>query len=1117
MALLKSYTHDDPQDEVVGIKKSRRVMSSFFTNDPFVEDDSTSINKPGRSIPSMFARMLYFRTAFESIKEIRIPANKPKPIYNQLVSLCLDVLYLVYSRDSRLEVVRWNRGDQMEKLGEQGNMILREAIDKQCNDYFYKTEKDALGNNKEVFRTDDIYLFFFGDKLIGGTSPFTFAFASPDWLGLGSVKSLLDRDRDFREYVYKLFCAYGDNPAMKEFMSYVKKCKDHYEQDKELKSLDAAVIGISALTDAYTQYNYKKDNTKVWVSQLPNIPLYSLKPDEFSSDFFIDSPLQKSVDVEHTPLFLCQGYHTNLHYVGTVMWNSDIRFVSEHNENNDTQIRKLPGLKHREHIYLSMNDFLEDSLLKLPYIVDTQKFKAIVNGSNSYFLPIRPMFFQYFKVETLDTMFEYEIENERNKCVVKLTIPVTNVDGSRKNKLEVEKEYDLTNDVKAWSGRESVNLGVFPFYRIPQGDANFPNLTNRYIVMHNINGKEGEFKFSELGFYKIGNKQPIGEVEGIETDGNTKAIYYHLDKEKQDNRFDYIRMCWKREENERPGTCGIVIPIFITPKSGNQDYVYAIDFGTTNTHVAYKKTNDTNPVSFTSNEIKLQVGYLNTINTTMYQNSCGSGNVEILENEKRNFIPHINDDSYTFPLRTASKKQGAIDHQSKLFSGACIGFHYPKDFIRDEYEPELKWKLDDPTLTSKSNEINRQCKLFFEEVLWMVKNHWMLTADANKQNKPKIVVTFPQAMTMHDMILQLGRSAYMIVFGCDANTAKQKVDEMVESLAPCFRLINTTGIGNNALLNIDIGGGTTDLQYYRQWSSQGVEQIDCYYTSVLFAGDDLWGKVYEHVNTVKGAENTNNFKKAAQKFITQIIIDGISQDIANLNNLDCKEFVALLLRDETHQFTDWLSKHGNQDICRKTVFLHYSAIIYYVALWLRDNGLRNPTLIQFTGLGSKYIDFLFSDKQKLEVFTKEIITRVTGNGIEGKFEITISDRPKHATAEGAALYDPQNAITNNKVFQPGIDGMDTRINGNQLADFEEDLVKSFDNFLKTYNNLPGDIDGVYIPKLSEREINSFKENAKLSLQQMIGYYTKKFGGENAKSVNDPMFFWPFKGALSILE
>ena len=82
----------------------------------------------------MFARMIYFRTAFESVGEIRIPANKPKPIYNQLVSRCLDVLYLVYSRDPGLTVVRWNKKEQLEKLQQPPvidsvkNQVLEETI-----------------------------------------------------------------------------------------------------------------------------------------------------------------------------------------------------------------------------------------------------------------------------------------------------------------------------------------------------------------------------------------------------------------------------------------------------------------------------------------------------------------------------------------------------------------------------------------------------------------------------------------------------------------------------------------------------------------------------------------------------------------------------------------------------------------------------------------------------------------------------------------------------------------------------------------------------------------------------------------------------------------------------
>ena len=133
MALLKSHNHEDDAIKGIGVCPDR-VIAQFFTNDPLVAGNETTDNKPGRSIPSMFARMIFFRTAFESVvssNKIKIGGNDPIPVYQRMVSLCLDVLYLVYKRDSRLTIERWNFADQTAKLG--NNPILKEALETQRN------------------------------------------------------------------------------------------------------------------------------------------------------------------------------------------------------------------------------------------------------------------------------------------------------------------------------------------------------------------------------------------------------------------------------------------------------------------------------------------------------------------------------------------------------------------------------------------------------------------------------------------------------------------------------------------------------------------------------------------------------------------------------------------------------------------------------------------------------------------------------------------------------------------------------------------------------------------------------------------------------------------------
>lgn len=1114
MALLKSHNQEDVNSQVKGIGTSTKVESKFFTNDPLASDNNTNDNKPGRSIPSMFARMIFFRTAFQSVVEsgkININGNDGIPVYHRLVSNSLDILYLIYTRDTRLTVERWNYSAQMAALTNYD--VLKEALKSQRNSFLTKIEKKN-GVETETFKTDDIYLFFLEDKLIGGTSPFTFTFSAPDWNGLGAVRSFKQRDDQFREYVYTLYCAYSSNPMMKEFREYIEFCK-RTEPIPRLKALGAAMITQQTLASNYAQYECKCQSDpaqtfKVEVCQIPRVPFYATKPDEFSSDFFIDSPFLSTINVINTPLFLHTGYHDEgLLYVGNTPWNSDTMVCQVTSDKNDEIPRDLPDREgDNPHVWLSEVDFLEPFLLELPYKVDDTKFKAISDGDKSYLFPLRPMFFKYFRMSDADNFFHAEIKE--GKCIVKLEIPITNALRTKTSKIEIEKEYSLTTKVKCWGkDGESVNLGVFPFYRIPKDSQKFPNLSSQYAVMHNINMQGRVFDTSTLEFYIEGNKNAIDNKGDRVSEGTNASAYYHIKGE-----FDYIQMCWKKGEKK---TCGILIPKFnIEITSGTNEFAYGIDFGTTNTHVAYMIKGENTPVSFNSQQIAMQATFLNTL-TEPYSFSCGKENSIFMENEKRHFFPHVNDNSYDFPFRTTTIKQGTIDNDATLFGNVAIGYNYKKEYSIDKkYETELKWKLD----TEKpSDEINVQCKLFFEELLWMVKNHWILSESANKKVKPQIMITYPMAMTQSPRDRWI--KVYRDVFECDENEARKKVDVMVESLAPCFSKINQQAVAAAGLLNIDIGGGTTDFQYYRRYAPVDHVEILSYYNSVKFAGDDLWGRGFEHTNLAKGGESTNNFTKAAEDVCSNVTIQldaNTKIKFGDIKTDDPKELINILLRDKEDNFSTWLKTNGN-NVCRKTMFIHYSAIIYYASIWMRDHEMDCPGLIQFTGLGAKYIDLLFGDDKKLTKYTRKIIEKVGVREIPKKFEVqTTSENPKAATAEGAALYafNEVDEFDNKKKYHPGIIGCQKRLKGDELSKSKEALMNSFEDFIRVYNSLPEDTDSIYRPQLTQAEIDSFESDAKSSLDELVTEYSPK-EGEASKSINDPMFFWLFKGSLYKLK
>ena len=111
------------------------------------------------------------------------------------------------------------------------------------------------------------------------------------------------------------------------------------------------------------------------------------------------------------------------------------------------------------------------------------------------------------------------------------------------------------------------------------------------------------------------------------------------------------------------------------------------------------------------------------------------------------------------------------------------------------------------------------------------------------------------------------------------------------------------------------------------------------------------------------------------------------------------------------------------------------------------------------------ISGLFDDNNKLVKFTKSIIAKVTGQETDINIP-PLSDKPKHATAEGASLYDSTSNLSytkNERLFHTGIAEVAKQVYGNNLAGYKKDLMDAFEEFITAYNGLPSEIDGVITP------------------------------------------------------
>lgn len=1100
----------EPDNEIKGIGQTNLVtLDSFKKTDDngnvtHLEDQlatqSSLSRKPASSIPSIFARMIFFRMAFGGISKINIALGKVIPVYNSEISQCLDLLQMLYKNEPGISVEEFSFDQQLTALYAGGYEELHDALQMQ--------------QAKFMEYVDTIYLFKKDGKVIGGTSPYSLVFTSVNWSSGQPTKSLLEREISFREYVYKLKLAYDsagfDDVRLKEFFDYVEAC---LKSDNDLSTIIKALRGVYTLANlqadypsyAYTDAQMVQRNVQIIGGGVP-LMLHSRNAANFDSDFFINATVNgNAFNAATTPLVLSNGSHNGMIYYDGKPWKAGTKVVAFEGEEDDIVARPLPdcGVMHT---YLTPINFFEQKLIALPYTIDASRFAGSIKINDNYsaLLPLKPMFFKYFKIADLQD--KLIVRDTDTNIQLTLRIPVRNAGGTKNNVLELVQVYDKKTDICYLTNsalKTHLNVGISPFFK--SGIAAY----DKYYIMLSM---ENASKYSpELKLYNQGSSNELEIDEPIVRTKSPLTKYYAVDS------FDYIRVVMTGNDEAHPAVNAIILPKFETVQyNGNEQYYYAVDFGTTNTHIAYAKSVG-DAVSFGADDIKMQAVYLNQISTT----KNGIDNLGVAK--AREFFPQImNGDSYTFPIRTVTGQNGILDGNAALFSNTSIGFHYSKEFTTNSmYRTNIKWKF----LHSVDTEDKVRAQRFFREILFMIKNHWVRQTDSNAAGNryPVIMLTFPFDNNL-GMIESAWKDEYIEVFGVSNIIAGGNIRTMTESLAPCYSLINGGNATVNGILNVDIGGGTTDMQYYMTVGNVA----NYFYDSILFAGDDLWGKSYENMSEGYNLPSTGaeHFVKYADNVLAAAQIR-VGNDVKAYNDisLEGKEKINCLLRDSNGHFVNKLASYadGNNRVCRAILFLHYSAIMYHLTNWLALQGASIPEVINFSGYGSKYIDLLFQNKDYLTYYSRALINKfMGGNAIfPENFRICFEQgNPKNVTAEGAALYARTGAALPVTTWKQhfGFDGAPANIPNADLLKYENNVKAYFDKFIDAFDtifdsaemaNIPNA--GNRVPRLTKAEVANLKSDAITAYKEIS---TKEMQSNPHGSLSGSMFVWALKKSIN---
>ena len=976
------------------------------------------------SIPSPFARIDLVKNAFKEVNVLGLDGNT---IYHKMVSDSLDVgqIFFNYPKFKNLvNVVYWDKTNDLQGL-KQSQIASHRVVGETLEMYMQQD-----GSTYNFNKMQRIYMLqYIGPQckindIIGATSPCTLFFSSANDLSrISNYISFDGNDKPFDnqyqplykrdiEYV-KYLCALRASYPMfaiefSEVNDYINLTINKLGQDINNQGFVNQISTFNPSTiNNYTKLIVNNNNVDV----INGITLCEVPKVQIKSDFEIHS---KIFNGNQKPLVLPiekGNQYSSLTYTSTV-WNSN-NSAPYIDNNNDWEKRKLP-ITGDAHPYLTISDFLEDNIVKMPYRINEKDyydggFNAISVDNESYLLPLKKLFFDFFTVDDLlgtlpngQRMFEFR--SNAGGVVVILRIPI-----QRNYCIEYKRLYLNNNPADILNNQGGVivkkfGLGILPpvkmddnlsHYRIvlfEKGDGN--------VVLTPYCGKE------EVTAAKVVHTPKNNRNSGVES--------YIIEKKS----FDRLELAIG-------SNVGVLIPI-LRPAVGNKEFVFAVDFGTTNTHIEYSRDNIPSK-AFEIGANDIQISKLHTD----YQLD-----IDIATSFDRYLIPSIIDgNEYGYPMRTALAESNFINYDKSVYSmaHAHIPFKYEKEVCSKYYtvKTNLKW----------SNEERMRVWLYIENIIILLRNKVLL--NDGDLSKTQIKWFYPTSMVRHqiDALERIWRELYKKYFGGN----DQNVIGIPESIAP-YRYYKTTKGAQSSVLTIDIGGETSDVFVVEDTKAKMM-------SSFRFASNAIFGdafgynsdnngfvsKYFDKIRSVLETNGLNTLQNALEDIVTQKkSSDIVAFFYALSNNKDVKKQDITAL--------DFHDKLSNDD-CLKYVFVvFYASLLYFIAKEMKAKGLKKPLTIAFSGNGSNSIKVLTNNTDTLMKFAKMIFEDVYDVPYEkGEIlEVICEENPKTATCKGGIL-----TSSNDVNFDPdtlkfnllGIDS-DKTIDNYRYIDVNDGIINS---------------------------------------------------------------------------
>jgi len=1103
--------------------------------DAISDPEGGNTEQPPTSIPSPFAQIDLVRTAFKNI--IKDKQLRGTTLDRKLVSDSLDVGELLFSADyikGQLQLVAWDPDTDLQRLRQSDNEQHRRLGE--VLDLYLKQDADTYNFN-EIKR---LYILYYNYKVVGGTSPTSLFFASSNDLSFvdvpldknrlfsGEYPPLYERSESYQLYLYGLL-KFFNSAEGKDFRTYFKEVADYLEINLEvLRTRNPALYDrINKLTeksffDEFTELDTGSAGDTV---ELLGFPLRKKKVEQGSIGQQSDFVIQSSKYPETIkPLVLQNQFNKPYTYVSEP-WSNDQEVPYQVAE--PLEQRTLPG-QVIQYPYLTVSDFLEPYLIKLVYPINRQKYFdghwAGREQDSGYVLPIKPFYFRFFDMADLQGTVaggKNTIDMEplaAGGVRVTLRIPVKQgfvtferiytpgvtegevppPDESRNKGVIVEHQFGVTLYPFIKTGNKVENT----HYRV--------QLIDRDVSPHT------RYHQYDLQFYRESQIQPLDhqaekQRSDKRADDRASTHYYVLQQE-----FDYMQL--------QTGVAqGIVIPKFPAYSGGNDTYTFAIDFGTTNTHIEYKVGNG-NPRPFDITEEDVQIATLHDPNFAQANPDFGgSGATLIRDLIPQEFLPRYigQQFEFRFPQRTVIGESHNLNLGTSTYvlSDFNIPFVYEKYPIQKNTRvtTELKWSN-----YTRNQEDKRRVEAFFENLLFLIRSKVLLNNGDLK--KTKLIWFYPSSMlpNRRNSLEATWRELFHRYI-----TSERDPQKLSESIAPFYFYKERLGksAADKPSVGIDIGGGTTDIVIFQNNQPTVL-------TSFRFAANAIFGDGFH------GSAAINGFVRRYAEEIGRLLQENRQNELSRVYNSILEEqrsqdiiafFFSLEENKHIKEQNIPVSFHNllKEDEDFKIVFLvFYTAIIYHLAQLMKTKGLEMPRHILFSGRGSKVVNIIdpSPNLNSLSSLTRLVFKHVY-EAEANSIELEQYAEPKEITCKGGLLSDVDVEIDQIKTVLLGTgDGVlvpEKSVKYPEVTDATlQQVLGEVNGFMQLLFTIHNEYNFTHHFGVNPSHLSNYKQLLQEDLMEYLKsgqqLKMKELAGNQDVNVEETFFFYPLTGALNRL-